>query len=54
MAVWTWRWKEKYLKSVELQDKLERRWNARLDLLRRGLVRSTLAAEVPIVRSTSA
>ncbi|MQT29276.1 diguanylate cyclase [Pseudomonas helleri] len=39
------RWKEKYLKSVEQQDKLERRWNARLDLLRRGLVRSTLAAE---------
>ena len=39
------RWKENYLKSVELQDKLERRWNARLDLLRRGLVRSTLAAE---------
>lgn len=25
--------------------KLERRWEARLDLLRRGLVRSTLAAE---------
>ncbi len=39
------RWKEKYLKSVEQQEKLERRWNARLDLLRRGLVRSTLAAE---------
>ena len=39
------RWKEKYLKSVEQQDKLERRWNARIDLLRRGLVRSTLAAE---------
>ena len=39
------RWKEKYLKSVEQQDKLERRWKARLDLLRRGLVRSTLAAE---------
>ena len=39
------RWKEKYLKNVEQQDKLERRWNARLDLLRRGLVRSTLAAE---------
>lgn len=39
------RWKEKYLKSIEQQDKLERRWNARLDLLRRGLVRSTLAAE---------
>ncbi len=39
------RWKEKYLKSIEQQEKLERRWNARLDLLRRGLVRSTLAAE---------
>ncbi|CAI8868009.1 diguanylate cyclase [Pseudomonas sp. IT-P294] len=41
----TERWKEKYLKSIEQQEKLERRWNARLDLLRRGLVRSTLAAE---------
>jgi diguanylate cyclase len=39
------RWKEKYLKSIENQDALERRWNARLDLLRLGLVRSTLAAE---------
>ncbi|VVO12856.1 diguanylate cyclase [Pseudomonas fluorescens] len=39
------RWKEKYLKSIEHQEKLERRWDARLDLLRRGLVRSTLAAE---------
>ncbi|NWD69048.1 diguanylate cyclase [Pseudomonas gingeri] len=39
------RWKEKYLKSIEKQEKLERRWDARLDLLRRGLVRSTLAAE---------
>ena len=39
------RWKEKYLQSIEQQDKLERRWAARLDLLRRGLVRSTLAAE---------
>lgn len=39
------RWKEKYLKSIEQQDKLEQRWNARLDLLRRGLVRSSLAAE---------
>jgi diguanylate cyclase len=39
------RWKEKYLKSIDQQDKLERRWNARLDLLRRGLVRSSLAAE---------
>jgi diguanylate cyclase len=41
----TERWKEKYLKSIEQQEKLEHRWNARLDLLRRGLVRSTLAAE---------
>lgn len=39
------RWKEKYLISIEQQEKLERRWEARLDLLRRGLVRSTLAAE---------
>src|SRR5471030_3186394 len=39
------RWKEKYLKSIEQQEKLERRWDARLDLLRRVLVRSTLAAE---------
>jgi len=41
----TQRWKEKYLKSIEQLEKLERRWDARLDLLRRGLVRSTLAAE---------
>ncbi|SDV08266.1 GGDEF domain-containing protein [Pseudomonas mucidolens] len=39
------RWKEKYLLSLEQQEKVERRWAARLDLLRRGLVRSTLAAE---------
>lgn len=39
------RWREKYLKSIEQQEKIERRWDARLDLLRRGLVRSTLAAE---------
>jgi diguanylate cyclase len=39
------RWKEKYLKSIEQQEKLELRWDARLDLLCRGLVRSTLAAE---------
>jgi diguanylate cyclase len=39
------RWKEKYLKSIEQQDRLEKRWSARLDLLRRGLVRSSLAAE---------
>ncbi|MDF2641307.1 MAG: diguanylate cyclase [Pseudomonas sp.] len=39
------RWREKYLKGIEQQDKLEQRWSARLDLLRRGLVRSSLAAE---------
>ena len=39
------RWREKYLKSIEQHEKLERRWDARLDLLRRGLVRSSLAAE---------
>ena len=39
------RWKSKYLESLEQQEKLERRWDARLDLLRRGLVRSSLAAE---------
>lgn len=41
----TERWKEKYLYSLEQQEQLEQRWSARLDLLRRGLVRSTLAAE---------
>nr|WP_298116830.1 diguanylate cyclase [uncultured Pseudomonas sp.] len=39
------RWKDKYLASLEQQEKLEQRWGARLDLLRRGLVRSSLAAE---------
>ncbi len=39
------RWKAKYLESLEQQELLEARWNARLDLLRRGLVRSSLAAE---------
>jgi diguanylate cyclase len=39
------RWKEKYLKGIEQQDELDKRWEARLDLLRRGLVRSSLAAE---------
>jgi len=39
------RWKAKYLESLEQQERLERRWDARLDLLRRGLVRSSLAAE---------
>jgi diguanylate cyclase len=39
------RWKAKYLKGLEDQERLELRWDARLDLLRRGLVRSSLAAE---------
>lgn len=39
------RWREKYLSNLEQQEKLERRWDARIDLLRRGLVRSSLAAE---------
>lgn len=39
------RWKEKYLKSLEDQESLEQRWKTRVDLMRRGLVRSSLAAE---------
>lgn len=39
------RWKAKYLESLEQQERVEQRWNVRLDLLRRGLVRSSLAAE---------
>ena len=39
------RWKAKYLQCLEDQEKLEKRWDAREDLLRRGLVRSSLAAE---------
>ena len=39
------RWKAKYLQSLEQQELQEQRWNERLDLLRRGLVRSSLAAE---------
>ncbi len=39
------RWKAKYLKSLEQQEHQEKLWNERLDLLRRGLVRSSLAAE---------
>ena len=36
------RWKEKYLQLVERQDRLEARWEQRVDLLRRSLVRSSL------------
>ncbi|MNZ47818.1 Response regulator PleD [compost metagenome] len=39
------RWKNKYLENLEQQERIERRWKTRLDLLRRGLVRSSLAAE---------
>lgn len=39
------RWKSKYLESLEQQEQLEQRWQTRLDLLRRGLVRSSLVAE---------
>ncbi len=39
------RWREKYLQSLEQQDQVEARWSARVDLLRRSLVRSSLAVE---------
>jgi diguanylate cyclase len=39
------RWKEKYLQLVERQDQVETRWEQRVDLLRRSLVRSSLAVE---------
>lgn len=39
------RWKEKYLASLEQREQLEARWNVRLDLLRRSLVRSSFAVE---------
>ncbi|WP_407293406.1 GGDEF domain-containing protein [Stutzerimonas zhaodongensis] len=39
------RWKEKYLQQLEQQEQLEGRWNTRLDLLRRSLVRSSFAVD---------
>lgn len=39
------RWKEKYLAGLEQQEAIHARWQNRLDLMRRGLVRSSLAAE---------
>lgn len=45
MTVETERWKEKYLQLIEQQERQEERWNHRLDLLRRSLVRSSLALE---------
>ncbi|WXL26125.1 diguanylate cyclase [Ectopseudomonas mendocina] len=41
----TQRWKSKYLEGLEQQEQREQLWQTRLDLLRRGLVRSSLAAE---------
>ncbi|MDL2177040.1 GGDEF domain-containing protein [Stutzerimonas sp. FeSN7] len=39
------RWKEKYLQLAERQEQLDARWEQRVDLLRRSLVRSSLAVE---------
>ena len=39
------RWKDKYLHQLEQQEQLEGRWNTRLDLLRRSLVRSSFAVD---------
>ncbi len=39
------RWREKYLRSVEQQEQIEARWNNRLDLLRRSLVRCSFAVD---------
>lgn len=39
------RWKEKYLQLAERQEQQEVRWEQRVDLLRRSLVRSSLAVE---------
>ncbi|TWI56565.1 diguanylate cyclase [Pseudomonas duriflava] len=39
------RWKNKYLEIVERQEQVESRWEARLDLVRRGLTRTSIAAE---------
>lgn len=41
----TQRWKEKYLALAEQQDARDKDWQGRLDLLRRGLVRTSMAAE---------
>ena len=48
------RWKEKYLHSIEQQEKLERRWAARLDLLRRGWYAARWRLKVPTARSINA
>ncbi|MDY0249821.1 MAG: GGDEF domain-containing protein [Pseudomonas sp.] len=38
-------WKEKYFELLDKQEELELLFNAQIDLLKRGLVRSSLAAE---------
>ena len=38
-------WRNRYLANLERQEELERKWQARTDLLCRGLVCSSLAAE---------
>lgn len=38
-------WRDKYLKAMEAQDAAERAANGRMDLLRKGLVRVSLAAD---------
>ncbi|MBB3103820.1 GGDEF domain-containing protein [Azomonas macrocytogenes] len=38
-------WKNKYLNSLDHQEAREKLWHARLDLLRRSLVRTSMAAE---------
>ncbi|EIK54616.1 diguanylate cyclase [Stutzerimonas stutzeri TS44] len=45
MSVESERWKEKYLRLIEQQEQVERRWEQRVDLLRRSLVRSSMAVE---------
>jgi len=45
MTVEEQRWREKYLQLLEQQERQEARWEQRLDLLRRSLVRSSLAVE---------
>lgn len=39
------RWREKYLKAMESQEAADRAANGRMDLLRKGLVRVSLAAD---------
>ncbi|TWH71333.1 diguanylate cyclase [Azomonas agilis] len=38
-------WKEKYLDSLQQQEESEAQWNSRMDVLRRSLTRTSMAAE---------